>query len=253
MGLAAKRERIEALRARIAEAFGDAEPRTARRAGPSIASGWAALDAVLATGGLAPGDTLAIEADAGAGALALVSSWAREASRRGEAALVVDAPARSLPHPWVEPPDGAAPIWIVAPAAPAESWAAADIALRSGAFGLVAVLDAPPARPGAGPRLVRLARDRATRLIVAGAAPFAPTTRVVLRSTEVRWREAPVGGAPAARAIEARCGPGTSPELVRVEVMRDDTVTDRLRPSARAADRRAPPPPGRATERKSRR
>lgn len=238
MGDAARRETIEGLRAAIAARFRDAvRPATAPR-GPALASGWEAVDRSLPGGGLAPGETAVLEGEPGAGGLALASAWAQSAAARGEPVAVLDAAASCLPHAWVEPADTAAPIWVVRPPVPADVWPAADIVLRSGAFGLVILLDPGVAPVGVGPRLVRLARDRDARLIVAGEAPFAPTARVRLRLCAIEWDEGPTGDAPAARAFEARCGTRGGLEAPPGEVRREDARTDRLRPAARAADRR---------------
>ena len=108
---AAKAEALEALR--VVVAGHRAEPiaprsRPERRSG--IASGWAALDAVLPHAGLDAGEIASVEAEAGAGGLALASSWARSAASAGEPAIAIDTLGSTLPHAWVEPPDARAPI-----------------------------------------------------------------------------------------------------------------------------------------------
>jgi hypothetical protein len=214
-------------------------PARPRRGGDdALASGWAPLDAVLAHGGLVHGALAALHADPGAGALALASSWAQAASRAGEPVAAIDALGSTLPHPWVEPRGARAPIWVIAPPSPREAWAALDLALRSGAFGLVIALDLPaPPPPGAGARLRRLARDHATRVIVAGAPPFTPDLRIQLRADRVEWLEGPTGAAPDARWLALRCTADAT--SISCEVRRDDALTDRLHPAPRAPDRRA--------------
>jgi len=232
--LAAKKDVVEALRARIAARFPDATPTPRAPEGPALPSGVSELDAVLAHGGLRPGEALRFEGHAGAGALSLGSSWAREASRRGEPVLVVDARATTLPHAWVEPPDAQAPIWVVSPAAPEEAWPALDVGLRSGAFGLALLIDPPAAPRGAGPRLEKLLREHHGRLLLLGG-PSLPRARTLeLWSVDSSWDESPLGDAPARRHLEAREAMG--PIAV---IPREDTRTDRLRPAARVADRRA--------------
>lgn len=235
---AEKRTTLEALRTRIAERFRGTVPEMEGLAprGPALTSGWPAVDRALV---LRPGHAVTLQAEPGAGSLALVSAWARAASRQGEPVLVADATGSSLPHPWVEPPDGRAPIWVVVPPRPTEAWPAVDIALRSGAFGLVALFDPPTPPRGTGPRLLHLARTQQGRLVVSAPGISLPgCTRVRMHATGVRWREAPVGAAPTGRALEVAATSGPEPQPF-VEVMRDDDVhTDRLRPSPRAADRR---------------
>ena len=235
----ARREIIEQLRARI---LGPLPPRPAGRPCPGLVlpSGWDAVDGALPNGGLGPGETAVLEGPPGSGRLALAGSWARSAAERGEAALVVDAGSVTLPHVWTEPPGAPAPIWVVRPRRPAEAWPALDIALRSGAFGLLVLLEPDPPRPGVAARLLRLCREHGCRVILTGPAPFRPTAHLTLRAVEVRWRSAPVGDAPELRSLRVSLdSPGTV-ACERTEVQRDDSATDRLRARPRAPDRRPP-------------
>jgi len=228
-----RRATIEALRAEIGERFREAIPASGEAPGPALSSGWERVDALLPHGGLRPGESLAVEAAPGAGGVALLSSWVRAASRAGEPAAVVDPSPSCLPHPWVEPEDGDAPIWIVTPT-PADFWPAVDVLLRSGAFGLLALVEPPTAPTGVGPRLSRLLRKRSGRLLVLGQAPFPPSARLCLRTTALRWCPSPLGEAPTERQLSITSALG------HAEVHRDDTRTDRLRAAPRAADRRTP-------------
>lgn len=221
-----RRLQLAELRARI-----EPPPTTGARVGVPIASGFDELDAWLG-GGLWPGQSARIDGPPGAGGVSISSAWARSAASVGEPVLVVDAGGRALPHAWVEPDDGSAPIWVVRPARPAEAWPAVDIALRSGAFGLVVLLDPPTAPRGAGPRLLRLARGRAVRLLLRGDAPFRADALIRVAASPVRWRVAPIGDAPAPRELEITCGDRTTKVRCR------DVDSDRLRAPARAADRR---------------
>ncbi|NOY94083.1 MAG: hypothetical protein GXP55_23105 [Deltaproteobacteria bacterium] len=195
-------------------------------------SGIAALDAVLAHGGLRAGEVLRFAGHAGA--LSLGSSWAREASRRGEPVLVIDARTATLPHAWIEPPEATAPIWVISPRDPAEAWPALDVGLRSGAFGLALLIDPCSAPRGAGPRLMKLLRQHHGRLLLLGE-PRLPRARTLeVWSLDSRWDESPLGATPARRRLAAREGAGPV-----AEIWREDTLTDRLRPAPRVADRRA--------------
>ncbi|MGE0786441.1 MAG: hypothetical protein AB7S26_12295 [Sandaracinaceae bacterium] len=244
-----------ALRLRFGAAADASVRAAARNAGSPIASGWSHVDAALG-GGLRPGETLSIEGNAGAGSLALASEWARACSAAGEPVMVLDPLATSLPHAWVEPDEGRAPIWRlgvgVAFGTEDELWPAFDIALRSGAFGLIVVLDAPTAPRTVGARVARLAAERGARLIVTHGherpAPWAPTYRVRLYAGLVRWVDGPLGARPAARQVEGNivdrertAESRTSSSFARELDAR--TTTDRLRPTPRAPDRR--PPSGR--------
>jgi hypothetical protein len=188
-------------------------------------------------GGLPAGQTAAIEGPPGAGTLALAASFAGAALARGEPVVVVDGSATALPHAWLTGPDDTPALWIVAPPSPSRAWPALDILLRSGGFGLIIGLDAGPAPRGAGGRVRRLLRDRRSRLVLVGEAPFTPNLRLALSSRRVEWDAAPTGGAPSRRLIEVRCSDAQG-RVKTAEVIREDVVTDRLRSRPRAPDRR---------------
>jgi hypothetical protein len=240
---AEKLSTLEALRSRIAERFRGTVPQggATPSPGPALASGWPAVDGQLL---LRPGDMVTVHAPPGAGGLALASAWAQAAVARDEPVLVVDAEGSSLPHPWVTPAHARAPLWVVVPPRPVEAWPAVDIGLRSGAFGLVVLLDPPPPPRGAGPRLTHLARTRQARLVLSrwrrwpSGEGLSLGPRLHLQATRVDWAESPMGAAPTTRVLEVRLGTAGG-VLDENEVMHHDEVrTDRLRPSPRAADRR---------------
>ncbi len=244
MGLVAEGSRSEALRAKILHHFRGAIRLEAPCRGHALGTGWADVDAAFPGGGLAPGETAVVTGPPGAGTLALAAGWARVALSEGVPVVVIDGEGTTLPQAWVGAPvpretATAAPLWVVAPPTPADAWPAVDIVLRGGGFGLVIALDpgAPPT--GAGARLRRLVRERESRLIVVGAAPFTPTAQVSLVPRRVEWHVAPTGAEPTRRIVEVRArsrgGPGRA-----VEVVREDLLTNRLRLRARAPDRRPP-------------
>lgn len=238
----ARRSVVDDLRTALRERFGASiEPRR-RLDGDAIPSGWTHVDRGIG-GGLRPGESALVFGSAGSGTLALAASWARETARRGEAVLVLDGAGTSLPHAWIEPEDARAPMWAVRTRG-GELWAALDVALRSGAFGMAVVLEPPPAPSGVGPRIARVARERGARVVLAQgayAAPWAMTHRIGLAAGLVRWIDGPLGAAPSARRVEVTVGDG---ERAGVEL--DDPAqvgSDRLRALPRAPDRR--PPSGR--------
>ena len=243
MTLPSKTDDIAALRSVIVERFGGAALPEGGQSlrGTPLGSGWDVVDDALLGGGLAPGETALIDAVAGAGALALASSWARQASRLGEPVAVLDVGGCSLPHPWIEPPGARAPIWVVTLTERRQCWPAIDMALRSGAFGMVLLLDAAAPPRGIGARLLSLVRQRETRLVVSGALPFSPTVRIRMRLERIHWDESPVGKLPARRQLSVSCSPGRGAVSGFSEVMRADHLTDRLHPRARIADRRPAP------------
>ena len=228
-----KLETLEALRLELARRFREALPETRPEEGPALGSGLEALDAILPHGGLRPGESARFEAAPGAGALGVLSSFARNAVKAGEAVAVVDASPHALPHPWVEP-EGAeeGSLWVVTPEAH-ETWAAVDVLLRSGAFGLVIVVDARAASRDVGLRATRLVRQRRTRLLVTGPKAFPTTFEVALRLASIEWDEAPLGAVPSRASVEASC------DGRRALLSRDAPLSDRLRLPSVAPDRRA--------------
>ncbi|HJL14614.1 MAG TPA: hypothetical protein RMH99_03090 [Sandaracinaceae bacterium LLY-WYZ-13_1] len=239
---------METLRDALRARFGAGVDAELRRPldGPPVPSGWTRVDRAL-DGGLRPGRTALVEGAPGAGSLALASSWAREVCRRAEPVLVLDGAGSALPHAWVEPPDGAAPIWVLR-VDERETWPALDIALRAGAFGLAVLLEPPDVPSGVGSRVVRLARAHGARMVVTRwpgrAPPWTPSFRIRLEAGTVRWTIGPTGAAPAERRLEVSCGDGRGePVAVGAETRARDALTDRLHPAPRAPDRR--PPSGR--------
>ncbi len=241
MVVPARRPVVDALRTALRERFGaEIDPRR-RLEGEPIPSGWTHVDRGV-HGGLRPGESALLVGAAGSGSLALATAWARETARRGEPVIAFDAGGTCAPHAWIEPEDARAPIWVVRTRG-GEVWAALDIALRSGAFGMAVLLEPPPAPSGVGVRVARVARERGTRVVVTQwpgihAAPFAPTHRIGLTAGLVRWIEGPLGAVPSTRRVEVVVGS----EAGRVEIDAGASP-DRLRPLPRAPDRR--PPSGR--------
>jgi hypothetical protein len=227
---------LEALRTELQSRFGEkaraleAPARDLFKA-PALGTGIEAVDAILPAGGLRPGESALLDCPPGAGGLELVSAWARNVCLAGEAVAVVDPSPTCLPHPWIEPAPTSGTIWVITPQ-PREAWAATDILLRSGGFGLVILLDLPPLPRGGRARLLRLLQTRGNRLVLRGSAPFRPTFTLELRARGIEWATAPVGEAPAASAFMVAC------EGRIAERRRDSTLSDRLRSASPAPDRR---------------
>ncbi|MCB9593266.1 MAG: hypothetical protein H6719_11090 [Sandaracinaceae bacterium] len=246
----ARRPVVEALRVALRERFGADVDLHRRLEGDSLPSGWSRVDRAIG-GGLRPGESALVVGGAGSGTLALATSWAREMARRGEPVIALDAMGTSMPHAWLEPEDAKAPIWVVRTHG-GEVWAALDIALRSGAFGLAVLLEPPPAPQGVGVRVSRVARDRGTRVVVtqwsAQAAPWSTTHRIGLSAGLVRWVDGPLGDVPRTRRVEVMVGERGERTALEIET---GTRPDRLRPAPRAPDRRPPSGHGGRTRRTS--
>lgn len=143
---------IAALRQQLAEIVEGGRP-----AMPGLATGMAALDAVLPGHGLPRGRLTEITGAPGSGRTTIARQLVAATLQAGWWVAYVDAARTLAPRDWAAlgAHDG---LWVVRPDDPARGAWCADVLLRSGAFGLV-VLDGAPAlsRPVA-VRLVRLAR-----------------------------------------------------------------------------------------------
>ncbi|MEZ4339449.1 MAG: hypothetical protein R3B82_22730 [Sandaracinaceae bacterium] len=252
MVVPARRPVVDALRTALRERFGAEIDVRRRLEGEPIPSGWTHVDRGIG-GGLRPGESALLVGDAGSGTLALATAWARETTRRGEPVIAFDAAGTCLPHAWIEPEDARAPIWTVRTRG-GEVWAALDIALRSGAFGMAVLLEPPPAPNGVGVRVSRVARERGARVVVAQwpgihDAPWAPTYRVGLTAGLVRWVDGPLGAAPSTRRVEVVVGTNGRGGERGATTIGAGVELDRLRPLPRAPDRRAPSGRGGRTRR----
>ncbi|MHB0962226.1 MAG: P-loop NTPase family protein [Gemmatimonadaceae bacterium] len=143
---------IAALRQQLAEIVEGGRP-----AMPGLATGMAALDAVLPGHGLPRGRLTEITGAPGSGRTTIARQLVAATLQAGWWVAYVDAARTLAPRDWAAlgAHDG---LWIVRPDDSSRGAWCADVLLRSGAFGLV-VLDGAPAlsRPVA-VRLVRLAR-----------------------------------------------------------------------------------------------
>lgn len=204
MGSAALRE----LERRLEEMKGP--PRETR---PEAApTGIARLDELLPEGGLPRGRAVEWLGPRSCGKTAVLRAALGRLHGLGEAVAVVD-PTRTLYAPdWAEL-GGGTPFWVIRPPRPSEATWCADLLLRSGAFGAVALETGPavvprrrgprarrrPARPGTGPslsrsvtvRLQRLAEEAGAVLVVMGGLPL---TALRLRFRPGRLE--PVAGSP---------------------------------------------------------
>jgi hypothetical protein len=143
---------IAALRQQLAEIVEGGRP-----AMPGLATGMAALDAVLPGHGLPRGRLTEITGAPGSGCTTIARQLVAATLQAGWWVAYVDAARTLAPRDWAAlgAHDG---LWVVRPDDSSRGAWCADVLLRSGAFGLV-VLDGAPAlsRPVA-VRLVRLAR-----------------------------------------------------------------------------------------------
>jgi hypothetical protein len=229
---------IAVLRQQLAEIVEGARPAT-----PGLATGLAALDAVLPGHGLPRGRLTEITGTPGSGRTTFARQLVAATLRAGWWVAYVDAARTLAPRDWAAlgAHDG---LWVVRPDDPNRGAWCADVLLRSGAFGLV-ILDGAPAlsRPVA-VRLVRLARasDAAFVLLapdgqhagVAGALQLRVQRARAKRQSEPLDLTARLGGqspAPASSPAPAHPSPhrllisvekGAPPQRVEVECASDE-------------------------------
>jgi recombination protein RecA len=129
-----------------------------------LAFGIPALDALLPFG-LPRGQITALDAPLGSGGTALLFALAEATLRADEGVAFVDA-ARTLAPQGAAHLAGLGPFWVIRPRGTESAWWCADVLLRTGAFGLVVVDQAPAPSRTVAVRLQRLARDKDAVLVV---------------------------------------------------------------------------------------
>src|SRR5438477_6486175 len=123
-----------------------------------------ALDALLPTG-LPRGQITALDAPLGSGGTALLLALAETTLRADEGVAFVDA-ARTLAPQAAAHLAALGAFWVIRPRGTEGAWWCADVVLRTGAFGMVIVDQAPAVPRAILVRLQRLARDKHTALVV---------------------------------------------------------------------------------------
>jgi len=170
-----------------------------------------ALDALLPAG-LPRGQLTALDAPLGSGGTALLLALAETTLRADEGVVLVDA-ARSLAPQAAAHLAALGQFWVIRPRGTESAWWCADVLLRTGAFGLVVVDQAPAPLRRVAIRLQRLARDKDTVLLVREARP---PHRVLLpaRDGTVASAPAPTAGYGAALRLSVRpCASGFVPAV----------------------------------------
>lgn len=169
--------RLHELAHRIEEMEGGAPRRPGRGAVPT---GVAALDALLPRGGLPRGESTEWLGPRSCGKTAVLRAALARLRSAGEPVALVDARRTLYAPDWIplEGSDGL--LWVVRPPSEAEAAWCADLLLRSGAFGGVALLlgeggsrGGSSLGRGTAVRLQRLAEDAAAVLVVVGELPVA--------------------------------------------------------------------------------
>ena len=169
--------RLHELAHRIEEMEGAPSRRSGRGAVPT---GVEPLDALLPRGGLPRGESTEWLGPRSCGKTAVLRAALARLRSVGEPVALVDARRTLYAPDWtpLERSDGL--LWIVRPPSETEAAWCADLLLRSGAFGGVALLlgeegsrEGPPLGRGTAVRLQRLAEAAAAVLVVVGELPVA--------------------------------------------------------------------------------
>jgi hypothetical protein len=200
-----------------------------------------ALDALL-PGGLPRGRITSLEAPLGSGGTALLLALAETTLRADEGVAFVDAARTLAPQAAAHLAD-LGRFWVVRPRGTESAWWCADVLLRTGAFGLVVVDQAPVPHRNVSVRLQRLASDKDSALVVRGARP--PLAALILGVTPAEDGFVPaLPGAgfawPGPRTVRVTIEKGGAPRAAEVKV--GIGLPNRLRPHWAVPDRR----PGRS-------
>lgn len=213
--------------------------------GEVVPTGFPALDALLPRGGLPRGQVIEWDGPRSSGKTTLLRFVLARLREAGEAVAVVDG-ARTLYAPdWVGSKRGL--FWVVRPPDPVEAAWSADLLLRSGAFGAVALdLGAGAGRPGlrrwaglrrgVAVRLGRLAEESGVLFVTLGEVPLA-ALRLRFRPGRVEPLRGVAFGPflPALRPVWIEVGKGGGAEI---PVLCPPSPASGIVPSAR--DRKGP-------------
>lgn len=167
--------------------LGEVEPRRRRDPGGSeaVATGLPALDGLLPRGGLPRGGATEWNGPRSCGKTALLRAVLSRLREEGEAVALVDARRTLYAPDWTGVGTAGEGLWVVRPPSGSEAAWCADILLRSGAFGGVALVlgeEGPPGgkrgggrglRRSAAVRLQRLAEEAGSVFVAVGSLPVA--------------------------------------------------------------------------------
>lgn len=203
------------------------------------------LDALLPAG-LPRGQITALEAPLGSGGTSLLLALAETTLRADEGVAWVDA-ARTLAPQAAAHLSALGQFWVIRPKGTESAWWCADVLLRTGAFGLVIVDQAPAAPRAIAVRLQRLAMDKNAVLMdrrTAGPTDrrtggMSPSVRLSVRPSESGFVPAlPGSGAawPGPRTVQVSIEKGGAPRAAEVPLAL--ALPHRLRPHWAVRDRR---------------
>jgi RecA/RadA recombinase len=161
-----------------------------RGPGGSVPTGVSSLDTLLPGGGLPRGQVVEWLGPRSSGKTTLLRATFATLRATGESIALID-PARSLYAPdWTSLIVGEGRFWVIRPPDPTEAVWCADLILRSGAFGAVALLASTHtvAADGVDPLLRRAVTIRLQRLAEEANAVFLTVGHVPLAALRLSFR-----------------------------------------------------------------
>jgi recombination protein RecA len=193
---------------------------------PALPTGVAALDAVLAGGGLPRGRLTEIVGPTGSGKTTLTRAIVESTVAAHGWVAYVDAQRTLDARDWVHLGD-AEGVWIIRPRDAGRAAWCTDVLLRSGAFALVVLDGAPLLTKSAAVRLTRLARESNAAFVVlgertGGASQLGGAVRLLVERTTPGKRRHPgatrtiavrVEKGGTLRTVEVRCAIGVARRL----------------------------------------
>lgn len=205
---------------------------------PGAPTGLPPLDAVLPEGGLPRGRIVEWLGPASSGKTAVLRASLERLRRDGESVALIDGTRALYAPDWVTLVPGEGEFWVVRPPSPPEATWCADLLLRSGAFGAVALRVNEPAggRASDPDMLGRTVSVRLQRLAEEASAVFVTLGRTAVAALRLGFRPGridPLHDAvfgprlPALRPVWIRVGKGGRvevPVLCPVEEDRPLTV-----------------------------
>lgn len=239
-----RREAIAGLRLRLAGVLDRGCSGSA-----ALPTGVSALDALLPGGGIPRGRLTELLGERGSGRTTIVRQLALQAVAAGHRVACVDASRTLAPRDWAVPDanggarDG---MWIVRPPDAARGAWCADVLLRTGAFALVVLDGVPELERAVAVRLMRLAREHDTALVLLGAtaagSQLGGALRLRFEAAELNARA--TATARATRIVVEKGGPRKTVEVNRAIPMArrlctHPEVPDRRRPAAGRGGARA--------------
>jgi hypothetical protein len=156
----------------------------------SAPTGLPLLDAALPDGGLPRGRLVEWIGPASSGKSAVLRASLERLRRDGESVALIDGTRALYAPDWMTLVPGEGEFWVVRPPSPPEATWCADLLLRSGAFGAVALrVDEPVVGGAGGPdTLGRTASVRLQRLAEEASAVFVTLGRTAMAALRLGFR-----------------------------------------------------------------